>query len=93
MRRQRLELLNRFKTDEALMLSYQSGDTRAFERLYRRHKDGLFAFLYRGCQRQAIAVLPEEQRTALLLQEQGFSNEDIAVRQGTGTGAERKPYG
>ena len=140
------------------MLSYQGGDTRAFESLYRRHKDGLFSFLYRGCQRQAIveelaqdtwmavidaagrytpkakfrtwlfqiahnrsvdfwrrrdnqhgnlddtseirstddqtsaldqqvlrqrlskaiAALPEEQRTALLLQEQGFSNQDIA---------------
>jgi RNA polymerase sigma factor (sigma-70 family) len=140
------------------MLSYQAGDTRAFESLYRRHKDGLFAFLYRGCPRQAIveelaqdtwmavidtveryspkakfrtwlyqiahnrsvdfwrrrdnkhasledapeipeykeqatdlgrhvlrqqlsdavASLPEEQRTALLLQEQGFSNEEIS---------------
>ena len=36
------------------MLAYQQGDTHAFDSLYARHKDGLFAFLYRSCQRQAI---------------------------------------
>ncbi len=30
------------------MLSYQHGDSRAFEKLYRRHKDPLYAFLYRS---------------------------------------------
>ena len=30
------------------MLSYQRGDSRAFEKLYRRHKDPLYAFLYRS---------------------------------------------
>jgi RNA polymerase sigma factor (sigma-70 family) len=49
-----LTLLNRLKGDEALMQAYQRGDTDAFERLYRRHKDGLYAFLYRSCQRRAI---------------------------------------
>ena len=49
-----LGLINRLKSDEALMLAYQRGDTSAFECLYHRHKDGLFAFLYRSCPRQAV---------------------------------------
>ena len=49
-----LTLRHRFKSDEALMLAYQRGDTSAFECLYRRHKDGLFAFLFRSCPRQAV---------------------------------------
>jgi RNA polymerase sigma-70 factor, ECF subfamily len=47
-----LGLINRLKSDEALMLAYQRGDTSAFECLYHRHKDGLYAFLYRSCPRQ-----------------------------------------
>lgn len=47
-------LIHRLQSDEALMLAYQRGDIGAFECLYRRHKDGLFAFLYRSCQRQAV---------------------------------------
>ncbi len=50
-----LTLIHRFKSDDALMLAYQRGDTAAFESLYHRHKDGLFAFLYRSCPRPAIA--------------------------------------
>ncbi|MBT4521944.1 MAG: sigma-70 family RNA polymerase sigma factor [Halieaceae bacterium] len=49
-----LPLLNRLKSDESLMLAYQNGDTGAFELLYRRHKDGLYAFLYRSCARAAV---------------------------------------
>jgi RNA polymerase sigma factor (sigma-70 family) len=49
-----LHLLNRLKSDEALMLAYQRGDAAAFESLYGRHKDGLFAFLFRHCPRAAI---------------------------------------
>lgn len=40
-----LTLINRLRSDEALMLAYQRGDEAAFECLYHRHKDGLFAFL------------------------------------------------
>ena len=47
-------LINRLKSDEALMLAYQRGDITAFECLYHRHKDGLFAFLYRSCPRPAV---------------------------------------
>lgn len=50
-----LTLIHRFKSDDALMLAYQRGDTAAFESLYHRHKDGLFTFLYRSCSRRAIA--------------------------------------
>lgn len=49
-----LPLLDRLKTDEALMQAYQAGDAGAFECLYRRHKDSLFAFLYQHCPRPAI---------------------------------------
>ena len=46
------DLLYRFRSDEALMLAYQRGNAAAFECLYRRHKDALFAFLYRSCPQQ-----------------------------------------
>jgi RNA polymerase sigma-70 factor (ECF subfamily) len=49
-----LPFLNKLRSDEALMQAYQHGDTDAFERLYLRHKDGLFAFLYRSCSQQAL---------------------------------------
>jgi len=47
-------LIHRLKSDEALMLAYRNGDASAFECLYRRHKDRLFAFLYRSCPQQAV---------------------------------------
>jgi len=49
-----LPLFNRLKSDEALMLAYQGGDGGAFELLYQRHKDGLFAFLFRSYPRPAV---------------------------------------
>ena len=46
-------LINRFTLrlmqDDALMNAYAKGDARAFEELYRRHKDGVFSFLRRQC--------------------------------------------
>ena len=47
-------LINRFRSDEALMQAYGRGDSAAFECLYQRHKDGLFAFIYRSCRRSAV---------------------------------------
>ena len=47
-------LLHGLKSDESLMLAYQRGDSSAFESLYLRHKDGLFAFLYRSYPRTAV---------------------------------------
>lgn len=48
------KLLNNLKSDESLMLAYQKGDVVAFEVLYQRHKNGLFAFLYRSCGQPAV---------------------------------------
>jgi RNA polymerase sigma-70 factor (ECF subfamily) len=42
-------------TDEQLMLAYQGGDLRAFERLYGRYKGPLFRYLLRGCSDRAQA--------------------------------------
>ena len=47
-------LINRLRSDEALMLAYQRGDVAAFECLYLRHKDGLYAFLYHSYPRLAV---------------------------------------
>lgn len=43
-----LGIFNKSDSDEALMLKYQQGDSRAFETLYARHKDQLYAYLYRS---------------------------------------------
>ena len=41
--------------DARLMLAYARGDADAFERLYRKHKGGLFRFFLRQCGNQALA--------------------------------------
>ena len=41
--------------DEELMLAYRSGDARAFEALYARHKGGLFRFVLRSVRERAQA--------------------------------------
>jgi len=43
------------RSDVSLLRAYARGDTSAFETLYKRHKDGLFNFIYRSVARQAIA--------------------------------------
>lgn len=43
------------RSDEELMLAYASGDARAFELLYTRHRGPLFRFLLRGVQRRELA--------------------------------------
>jgi RNA polymerase sigma-70 factor (ECF subfamily) len=42
-------------SDEALMVRYSGGDTRAFEDLYGRHKGGLYRYLLRQCGQPATA--------------------------------------
>lgn len=42
-------------SDEALMLAYASGDGAAFDRLYARHKAGVYRYLLRHCRRSAVA--------------------------------------
>lgn len=59
--------LNRLKSDDSLMQAYQRGDADAFECLYHRHKDGLFAFLYQGCASTAVAEdIAQEAWTAVI---------------------------
>jgi RNA polymerase sigma-70 factor (ECF subfamily) len=62
-----LTLIHRLRSDEALMQAYQRGDASAFETLYHRHKDGLFAFIYRSCpRREAAKELAQETWTAVI---------------------------
>jgi RNA polymerase sigma-70 factor (ECF subfamily) len=42
-------------SDEALMASYQQGDTRAFELLLQRHRKAVFNFLFRQVGQRALA--------------------------------------
>ncbi|OPZ13168.1 MAG: ECF RNA polymerase sigma factor RpoE [Alphaproteobacteria bacterium ADurb.BinA280] len=42
------------RSDEALMLAYAADDAAAFTRLYARHRQSLFGFLWRGLQDQAM---------------------------------------
>jgi RNA polymerase sigma-70 factor, ECF subfamily len=43
------------ESDEALMLAWKSGDAAAFDRLYDRHRGGVFRYLLRHCSDRAIA--------------------------------------
>ncbi len=42
------------KSDETLMIQYQQGDCKAFEKLYSRHKQKLFRFMLGICSDRAI---------------------------------------
>jgi RNA polymerase sigma-70 factor (ECF subfamily) len=42
-------------SDEALMTAYRDGDASAFERLYGRHRGGLYRYLLRQCGKAAVA--------------------------------------
>ncbi len=41
--------------DEALMLAYGDGDAAAFDRLYDRHRGGVYRYLLRQCRNAALA--------------------------------------
>lgn len=43
------------RSDVALLRSYAAGEIAAFEALYRRHKDGLYNFLYRSLSSHSVA--------------------------------------
>lgn len=43
------------ETDEALMLAFARGNMNAFEQLYDRHETGVWRFVFRGVQNQAVA--------------------------------------
>jgi RNA polymerase sigma factor, sigma-70 family len=42
-------------SDEQLMLAYATGDARAFDTLYARHKGGIYRYLLRQCRDAGIA--------------------------------------
>jgi len=42
-------------TDEALMAAWQAGDVAAFDRIYARHRGGVFRYLLRHCRNRATA--------------------------------------
>jgi len=42
-------------SDETLMLGYRDGDAGAFDRLYERHKGGVYRYLLRQCRNAALA--------------------------------------
>jgi len=46
---------DRVQTDEALMVAYAAGDADSFDRLYERHRGGLYRFLLRQCGAAAVA--------------------------------------
>jgi RNA polymerase sigma-70 factor (ECF subfamily) len=43
------------ETDEALMLAWQAGNAAAFDRIYERHRGGVFRYLLRHCRDRATA--------------------------------------
>jgi RNA polymerase sigma-70 factor (ECF subfamily) len=43
------------ETDEALMAAWQAGDAAAFDRVYERHRGGVFRYLLRHCRDRATA--------------------------------------
>lgn len=43
------------RSDVSLLRAYTKGEVAAFEVLYRRHKDGLYNFLYRSLSRHSVA--------------------------------------
>jgi RNA polymerase sigma-70 factor (ECF subfamily) len=43
------------ETDEALMLAFARGNMNAFEQLYDRHETGVWRFVFRSVQNQAVA--------------------------------------
>jgi RNA polymerase sigma-70 factor (ECF subfamily) len=43
------------QTDEALMLDYVAGSAAAFDRLYARHRGGLYRFILRQCKAAPVA--------------------------------------
>lgn len=42
-------------SDETLMLGYRDGDAAAFDRLYDRHRGGVYRYLLRQCREPALA--------------------------------------
>jgi RNA polymerase sigma-70 factor (ECF subfamily) len=62
-----LKALHRLASDESLYLKYARGDATAFEVIYGRHKNGLFAYLYRSrIDRSALEEIAQETWLAII---------------------------
>jgi RNA polymerase sigma-70 factor (ECF subfamily) len=53
-------------TDEQLMLNYQSGDTSAFEELYKKHKGPLYRYVHRQCEESYVDEIFQDIWTKLI---------------------------
>lgn len=68
-------------TDEALLRSYARGDAKAFNRLYERHKDGLYNFIIRSLAHPAAAEeIAQEAWLAVVDQAGKFEARDAQFR-------------
>jgi len=62
-----LRTLHKFTSDESLYVKFAKGSASAFEALYQRHKDGLFAYLYRSrLDRQVIEEIAQDTWLAII---------------------------
>lgn len=62
-----LRTLHKLSSDESLYVKFARGNTGAFEALYQRHKDGLFAYLFRSrLERQVIEEVAQETWLAVI---------------------------
>ena len=62
-----LRTLHIFTSDESLYVKFAKGNAGAFEALYQRHKDGLFAYLYRSrIDRQVVEEIAQDTWLAII---------------------------
>lgn len=77
----RAKLKYALNSDVSLLRNYAKGDMAAFEELYRRHKDGLYNFLYRSVSSQAIAEeIAQEVWLAVIGQAAKFTSSEATFR-------------
>jgi len=70
-------MLNRLNkhSDERLIQAYAAGDAKAFARLYDRHKQGLYHFLYRQLSRRELCEeISQETWMAVIRQANSYQN-------------------
>ncbi|MFT5692110.1 MAG: RNA polymerase sigma-70 factor (ECF subfamily) [Oceanicoccus sp.] len=60
------KLLHGLRNDESLMTAYRHGDSLAFESLYNRHKNGVFAYISRHCPANFVEEVAQETWVAIV---------------------------
>lgn len=69
------------RSDVSLLRAYANGEMAAFEVLYRRHKDGLYNFLYRSLSRHAVAEeIAQEVWLGVISQASKFETREATFR-------------